>query len=89
MHRQRRYQCKSHTNECPLLPFTIVSAGAVYASSSEFGIDGNAMFTHNSAAFFDGGENGAPTCNACGEVQVTTAISGIVVLKESNVVVIM
>ena len=88
MHRQRRYQCKSHTNECPLLPFTIVSAGAVYAHSSEFGIDGNAMFTHNSAGL-TGGEKGAPTCNACGEVQVTTAISGIVFLKESNVVVIM
>ena len=43
----------------------LVLTGVIYADSSELNIDGDAMFTNNSAQF--GGENGRGTCifNAC------------------------
>ena len=44
----------------------LVLTGVIYAGLSELSIDGDAMFTNNSAEF-DGGENGRGTCmfNAC------------------------
>ena len=43
----------------------LVLTGVIYADSSELNIDGDAMFTNNSAQL--GGENGRGTCisNAC------------------------
>ena len=46
--------------------FVVVLTGVIFAASSELRVDGDAMFTNNSAEF-DGGENGRGTCmfNAC------------------------
>ena len=43
----------------------LVLTGVIYADFSELSIDGDAMFTNNSAGY--GGENGRETCifNAC------------------------
>lgn len=51
------------------------------------GIDGNAMFTRNSAGQL-GGEKRTPSCIVCDGVQATTIVSWFVLLEEVNVVVI-
>lgn len=45
----------------------VVSAGVIYANSSEIAFDGITMFTNNSAAA-DGGEKRDGTCLACNVV---------------------
>lgn len=77
VHGRRRFQGGSPTNTYPLSTF-IVSAGAVYAYDSELGIDGNAIFTYNSAGEW-GGERERPSCIACDEVQVNAAKFGSIV----------
>ena len=50
----------------------IVLAGVILASSSEIGIDGDSMFTNNSAGYI-GGERGRGTNMASRILRTTTA----------------
>lgn len=61
----------------------VVPAGAAYVTTSEVGIYGNAMFTHNSVSNF-GGEKVHPSCITCDEVKVNTTTFGSVFESEAT-----
>ena len=71
-----RHQCTSRymdlqtPTHCRLV---VVLTGVIYAAYSELRIDGDAMFTNNSAE--GGGENGRGTCtfNACTSTYYSSA----------------